>query len=53
MNTSKAKLPDRMDKDEVVFWAVLQSFNVAKSLLTDMHMAYIVRVIVTYMTSVG
>ncbi len=42
-----------MDKDEVVLLAVLQSCNVAKSLLTEMHTAYIVRVSVRYMTGVG
>ncbi len=42
-----------MDKDEVVLLTVLQSCNVAKAILTEMHTAYIVRVSVTYMTSVG
>ncbi len=43
----------RKDKDEMVLLPVLQSCNVAKSLLTEMHTAYIERVSVRYMTGVG
>ncbi len=44
---------ERKAKDEVVLLTVLQNCNVAKSLLIEMHMAYIVCVSVRYMTSVG